>query len=52
MADTTSTAEQIITPLQAQCISLHEHHNALVAAGFTPAQAMAYLIGVTRRTET
>lgn len=51
MADTRTPTTEQITPLQARCVSLHEYHEALKAAGFTPAEAMAYLIGVTRRTD-
>lgn len=51
MADTHTPTTEQITPLQARCISLHEYHEALKAAGFTPAEAMTYLIGVTRRTD-
>lgn len=27
---------------------MHEHYTALIAAGFTPQEAMAYLIGITK----
>jgi hypothetical protein len=29
---------------------MHEHYVELIAAGFTPTEAMAYLIGITKGT--
>lgn len=51
MADTSTITAPPMTPLQAQCMSLHEYHSELIAAGFTPPEAMAYLIGITRRND-
>jgi hypothetical protein len=39
-----------ITPLQVRCVAMHEHYEALIAAGFTPREAMDYLIGITKGT--
>jgi hypothetical protein len=38
---------QDTTPLRDRCIGLHEYYTELIAAGFTPAEAMEYLIGTT-----
>lgn len=36
------------TPLRDRCIGLHEYYVELISAGFTPTEAMEFLIGITR----
>ena len=41
-------AKDPMTALETKCAILHETYVALQEAGFTPAEAMAYLIGTTK----
>lgn len=41
-------ARDPMTHLETKCAVLHETYVALIEAGFTPAEAMAYLIGTTK----